>query len=459
MISTIKKLEQIKAELKKAVTGRDEIIDAVVLALAANEHILIEGKHGEAKSYAINKLNEITGLKSFSIQLHRETTIKDIVGLINPIEFQKGKLDLIKTNFWDANVLFCDEFLRARSEFLDFLLEVMVERRTTKTVLGEVKLPIISVIATTNPLTDEYNTERLDLALKDRFFTIIHLNHMIESPQGSDSIAQILKHMNNGEIERVELKAEELMDIPKFASSVKADDNMIINLFIRLQEGGFSFSTRTIKLYKKIVQVDSYLKGKEKAEEEDYAHIAKLMLSNRYDKLTNEKIEGILDDVLMLLAHKDLIDEIAKVELIEDEKLFIEKAIEIIDKTKEEYNEYPAKMQEKIKMLGDKVKHIALTNLDSIDHKLLAKLDTERFKAVYEMFVENWTIQTRYLEKGKLKAVHNIIKGIKHCQVEEKDNESFTKYIIKPDITKPESIAEIKAVKAMLSDNDLLVSR
>jgi MoxR-like ATPase len=459
MIGTIKKLEQIKAELKKAVTGRDEIIDAVVLALAANEHILIEGKHGEGKSYAINKLNEITGLKSFSIQLHRETTIKDIVGMINPVEFQKGKLDLIKTKFWDANILFCDEFLRARSEFLDFLLEVMVERRTTKTVLGEVKLPIISVIATTNPLTDEYNTERLDLALKDRFFSIVRLNHMIENTQGVEHIAEILNHMRNGEVGKVELNAEELTAIPKFANAVKTDDAMIVSLFTRLQEGGFSFSTRTIKLYKKIVQVDSFLKGKEKAEEEDYAHIAKLMLSNRYDKLTNEKIEGILDDVLTLLSHKELIEEIAKTEQIADEKLFIEKAIEIMDKTKEEYNEYPKKMQDKINALSGRVKQLALSNLDNIDHKLLAKLDTERFKAVFEMFVENWTIQTKYMAKGQLKPVHNIVKSIKHCKVEEKETENFTKYIIRPDISKPASIAEIKAIKQLLSDNDLMASR
>jgi MoxR-like ATPase len=459
----LKKLELVRAELKKCVFGRDDIIDAVILALAANEHILIEGKHGEAKSYAIHKLNEITALKSFSVQLHRETTLKDIVGMINPVEFQKGKLDIIKTKFWDANILFCDEFLRARSEFLDFLLEVMVERKTTKTVLGEINLPIISVIATTNPLTEEYNTERLDLALKDRFFSILRLNHMIETEEKQDSILQILSHMANTEIRKVELRPEELIAIPKDAEKIPMDNSLIINLFLRLKENNFPFSTRTIKLYKKIIQVNTLLHGDKAPKEEDIIHVSKLMLLNRFDKLTEEKLETILDDSLIFMQHKDLIDKLNRIEQMKDNKLFMEKAIEVMDETREEYNELPKKLQERIESFSKKLRKNILENIDSISPTTLAKLDTEKFKPVFEVFTEKWTIQTRFLSQGQMKQAHNIIKNLKYCEVEEKKTEEFVKYIIRPSMSNPDNISksliELKETQKELDDYELISKR
>ena len=456
---TIKKLETVKAELKKVVMGRDDIIDTLVLALASNEHILIMGKHGEAKSYSVNKLNQLTNLNSFSIQLHRETTLKDIVGMINPVEYQKGKLDLIRTKFFDANILFCDEFLRARTEFLDFLLEVMIERRTTKTVLGEVKLPIISVIATTNPLTEEYNTERLDLALKDRFYAIINLNHMIEENKNED-IKKILDETNNVELQKVNLTSNELIELKSHAlKSVKVENCMIVELFTKLHEKNFNFSTRTIKLFKEIMQVSAFLKGKEKVDDDDFFYISKLMLKNRFDKLTEEMIESITDECLIYVQHKDTIIEIDKTEKIDDVELFIEKAVDIIDKHKEEFNELPKRLQDRIIDLTKKVKKTMLENVDKINDKILGKLDTERFKDVFETFIEGKTLQTRFLSKGQLKDVHNIVKNIKYCDVAEKTTEDFIKFIITPKIAEPKSFKEIKAIERELHEKQLLVER
>lgn len=460
---TIKKLETIKGELKKVIIGRDDIIDSLILGLASNEHILIIGKHGEAKSYSINKLNDMTDLNSFSIQLHRETTLKDIVGMINPKEFQEGKLDLIKTKFWNANILFCDEFLRARSEFLDFLLEVMIERKSTKTVLGEVELPIISVIATTNPLTEEYNTERLDLALKDRFYAIINLNHLIEEDRGEE-IKKILTETNDIKLTRVNLNPKELIELKRYAiNNVKVESDVIVDLFLKLKEKQFNFSTRTIKLFKHILQVSALLKGKGRVDNEEFLNVGKLMLKNRYVKLNDIEIENIIDEVLIYLEHKETIIELYKINALSDDKnkmeLFIEKSIDVIEEHREEFATLPKRLQDKITDVTKKVKRAMLENPERVNEKILQKLDTERFKDVYETFLEGRTIQTRFLTRGQVKEAHKIIKNIKYCVVSEKKTEDYIKYIIRPKIDNLKSFKEIETAEKELLDKKLLSDR
>lgn len=465
---TIEKLNLLKAELKKVVFGRDKIIDSLVLALASNEHILIVGKHGEAKSYSVNKLNQITDLNSYSIQLHRETTLKDIVGLINPSDFQKGKLDLIKTKFWKANVLFCDEFLRARSEFLDFLLEVMVERKTTKTILGETDLPIISVIATTNPLTEEYNTERLDLALKDRFFAIIDLKHMVEDNR-ADDIKKVLNDGTEETLKKVALTPQELIDIKKEARKIKVEDGIIVDLFLKLKEDNFPFSTRTIKLFKHVLQTYTMINGKDKVSNDEFFTVAKLMFANRYENLTDEKIEETVDDCLIFLEHKETIKTIDGLNKMlkdaegegDDKKIdvFIEKSVELIHDTKEDYPNYPKRLKDKLTELTKSLKKVMLENPDKINNKVLEKLDTERFKDVFETFIDSKTVETKYMTKGQLKDVHNIVKNIKNCVVEEKKTEDYTKYIISPKVDNKKSFIELASVEKQLSDKNLLADR
>ena len=253
MQKTINKLKELEKQLNGLIIGRENVSKALVLALASNSHMLILGKHGEAKSYIVDKLCKITKLNYYYKQFHNETQLKDVVGVLNPIEFQKGKLDLLKTKFWDSNILFIDEFLRGRSECLDFLMEVLVERKCSKTILGEVNLPIVSCICTSNPLTDEYNTERMDLALKDRFSFIIYLKHLIEDKP--ELLKEVIK-TNNGHLTDIKFDYDELIELRKEAvEKVNVDADFISELFQKLRDYGFLFSSRFIKNYAQIVKV------------------------------------------------------------------------------------------------------------------------------------------------------------------------------------------------------------
>lgn len=456
---TIQKIKQIEGELNTHVIGREEAVKTLLLALSSQEHILILGKHGEAKSLMADLVTKTTKLKSYSKQLHNETTLKEILGMLNPIEYQKGKLDLIKTDFWDCNIAYFDEFLRGRSEFLDFLLEIMIERRCSKSVLGNVDLPLLSVIAVSNPLTEEYNTERLDLALKDRFSFILNFNHLIEDKP--EDIQKVLELKDN-DLKAVPISVSELKDIRgKALDSVKVDNKFIFELFSKLKADGFVFSTRFIRKYSEICRVHAFINQRAECKEEDYLFVSSVMLRNRFEALTLAKIDDVLDETLVLVGYKELIDKINELNTIDTPKVFIEKSIEIIETTKEEYPEYPEKLKKAIDILRDRLKEALLNNIDSITPTIVKKLDTEEFKKIIKTFIDSNTVQTKFLKEKceQLDKAEKIIKSTcKNCDVLEEKSDNYKKIIIKPKIEETKSFKEIEKIKTILEDEEFLSS-
>ena len=150
IIGQIKELENI---LNSKILGREKMVRSVMLSLINGENVLIKGLHGEGKSMLLHLIKKHSNTKTFYKQIHGQTSLQDILGVINALDFKLGKLDIIKTDFWDSNIQFYDECLR-NSELLDFLLEVMVERKCSKSVLGEIDLTMQSnTILPSSPIT------------------------------------------------------------------------------------------------------------------------------------------------------------------------------------------------------------------------------------------------------------------------------------------------------------------
>ena len=455
---TVDKLTKLKQELKKVIIGRDDIIDSMILSLASNQHILLIGRHGEAKSYLVNQLGKATGLKCYSSQVHQETIVKDIVGLLNPVAYNKGEIDIIKTPFWNSELLYFDEILRGRSEFLDFLLEVMVERKTSKTLLGDTPLPVLSVIATTNPLTEDYNTERLDLALKDRFFAIINLDHLIEKETNMKFIKQVLEN-DNHEVESVNLTRNELINFSKEAKNVKIDSDIIIDIFANAQKEGFSYSTRFIKMFKEVCQTYALLEGRTNVVNEDYFVVGMLMMNNRFDNFKLEKIENCIDESLLKSAYSDTLVTIREINEIKDkgsDTVFLEKAVEVLDETKDKYPDMPKRMKEKIDELVNDVEEKVRLNMQNVTPRMMMKLDTERFKHIISQYIKHKTLETRYMDTKMYAKAKPIVRGTKYCTIDKSRKMKYLKIKFIPKIDEPESFEELETIRDMLERERLL---
>ena len=74
------KIDAIKREVKKVMVGQEELIDAMLIGLISDGHILVEGVPGLAKTTAINALAKALGLDFKRVQFTPDLLPSDIVG-------------------------------------------------------------------------------------------------------------------------------------------------------------------------------------------------------------------------------------------------------------------------------------------------------------------------------------------------------------------------------------------
>ena len=163
-------LGAIKAEIGKVIVGQDEVVEGVLVCLAANGHALLEGMPGLGKTLLVRTLSQAVDLPFSRIQFTPDMMPADVTGTnvlasddtgARRFEFRRGPIF--------TNLLLADEINRATPKTQSALLEAMQERSVTvggqKHTLSE---PFL-VMATQNPVEQE-GTYPLPEAQLDRFF-------------------------------------------------------------------------------------------------------------------------------------------------------------------------------------------------------------------------------------------------------------------------------------------------
>jgi len=174
------KIIQLKAELNKAVIGQEPMIEALIIGLLCEGHILIEGVPGLAKTTTVNALSKALGLDSKRIQFTPDLLPSDIIGaqIYNP----KNHSFSIKRGAIFTHLLLADEINRAPAKVQSALLEVMQEHQVT---IGDESFklePPFLVMATQNPIEQE-GIYPLPEAQLDRFMMKIIVHHNSEEDE------------------------------------------------------------------------------------------------------------------------------------------------------------------------------------------------------------------------------------------------------------------------------------
>jgi MoxR-like ATPase len=174
------KITQLKAELNRAVIGQEQMIEALIIGLLCEGHILIEGVPGLAKTTTVNALSKALGLDSKRIQFTPDLLPSDIIGaeIYNP----QNHTFSIKRGAIFTHLLLADEINRAPAKVQSALLEVMQERQVT---IGDESFkiePPFLVMATQNPIEQE-GIYALPEAQLDRFMMKIIVHHNSEEEE------------------------------------------------------------------------------------------------------------------------------------------------------------------------------------------------------------------------------------------------------------------------------------
>ena len=161
-------------EIEKAVVGKRDALELLLLGLLADGHVLIEDYPGLAKTLMARSFARSTSLDFSRIQFTPDLMPSDVTGssIFNQresdFEFRPGPIF--------ANLLLADEINRAPPKTQAALLEAMQERQVTTEGQTRRLGPPFLVLATQNPIEYE-GTYPLPEAQLDRFLLRVSVGY------------------------------------------------------------------------------------------------------------------------------------------------------------------------------------------------------------------------------------------------------------------------------------------
>jgi len=168
------KANKIIAEVEKAIIGKRQVLELVLLGVLSGGHILFEDYPGLAKTLTAKSFAAALGLKFSRIQFTPDLLPSDVTGT-HVYNQKKNEFELKKGPIF-ANIILADEINRAPPKTQAALLEAMQEYQVT--LEGEtLRLPEpFIVMATQNPIEYE-GTFPLPEAQIDRFIMRLSIGY------------------------------------------------------------------------------------------------------------------------------------------------------------------------------------------------------------------------------------------------------------------------------------------
>ena len=301
-------LQHVKDEIAKVIVGQEVMVDALLIALLCEGHVLLEGVPGLAKTTTIKTLAEALNLDFKRVQFTPDLLPSDIVGM--EIYDPKETVFKIKHGPVFANLVLADEINRAPAKVQSALLEAMQERQVT---IGEetFKLPSpFLVMATQNPVESE-GAYHLPEAQLDRFMMKVVLGYNTQEEE-IEVARRALKPMNESiskVLENVELQQarEKILDIHMDAEVEKYISDIVFATRTPQQYAlesltsmiRFGASPRgTIDLFK-TARAYAYLKERDYVTPVDVVTMAKPVLRHRIVMSYEAEAEGFSADMLL----------------------------------------------------------------------------------------------------------------------------------------------------------------
>jgi MoxR-like ATPase len=214
--------ERILDEVERAIVGKRDALELVLVGLLADGHVLMEDYPGLAKTLIARSFSQVADLDFMRIQFTPDLMPSDVTGssIYNQrtadFEFRPGPIF--------TNLLLGDEINRAPPKTQAALLEAMQERQVTIEGRTSRLGPPFLVIATQNPIEYE-GTYPLPEAQLDRFLLRLSVGY-----PSRDDEWQILERRIERAVDEVELTKvvdrDELLEMQRAVEDVHVSESI-----------------------------------------------------------------------------------------------------------------------------------------------------------------------------------------------------------------------------------------
>jgi MoxR-like ATPase len=289
--------QRIAANVARAVQAPDEVLQCLLIALAAEGHVLIEDYPGVGKTALARALARSIDGQFARIQCTADLLPADIVGASvynqreQRFEFRPGPIF--------ANIVLVDEVNRASPKTQSGLLECMQERHVTVDIhTHELARPFL-VLATENPIEYE-GTYPLPEAQVDRFMVRVSLGY----PDAVAEAAMLAGHETGDRVLDLEPVASptEVLNLQDTAARVRATEALrdyVVALLGQTRADSrveLGASPRAGLMLLRAAKARALLSGRDHALPDDVQALAETVLAHRL-LLAPETVGAPADEV------------------------------------------------------------------------------------------------------------------------------------------------------------------
>lgn len=298
-------LADLKRSLAEIIEGQDSVIDNVIVSLAAGGHVLIEGVPGVAKTLLARSLASAVRASFSRIQFTPDLMPADITG-VNVFEPKAAEFRFRPGPLF-ADVVLADEINRAPAKTQAALLEAMQEGQVTIDGATHVLSPMLTVLATQNPIEYE-GTYPLPEAQLDRFMMKIIVGYPALK---SERLMITRMHQLGDQVQHPEktvkavLTPAQLLEIRSAAHRVEVDES-IVNYIVEIIRNSRTASTLSLGaspragvMLLRAAKAIALVRGKSYVTPDEVRDVLFPVLRHRVRLTPEAEIEGLTADACL----------------------------------------------------------------------------------------------------------------------------------------------------------------
>lgn len=298
-------LNKVIQEIQKAIVGKQEVVEKMLMAILAGGHILLDDVPGVGKTTMAIAFGKALGLQYQRVQFTPDVLPSDIVGF-SYYNKLSGQFEYMPGVVTRANLLLGDEINRTSSKTQSALLEAMEERQVTVDGHTYPLLDPFTVIATQNHVGTA-GTQLLPYAQLDRFLVRLTIGY----PSPESQMAMIRDRQQKDPLDSVQ-QACDAVGVRKMQEQTQKVhlDEHLIRYITDLAETSrqhpmlaLGISPRGALSLSRMAKACAYLRGRDYVIPEDIRDVfadvcTHRLILNQKAKIENATDREILDQIL-----------------------------------------------------------------------------------------------------------------------------------------------------------------
>ena len=282
------------SDATRGLVEREALAQMVTLAGVAEEHVLVIGPPGTAKSEAVRRIAGAVNGRSFEYLLGRFTEPSEIFG---PIDLRRLKEGVVETEtdgmLPEAEFAFLDEIFRASTAILNTLLGILNER-VFRRGHSIVRCPLRVCVGASNSLPDDESLA----AFADRFLVRVFVDP-VPDPRLEELLEggwDIEKGGYGGFKNRI---VADVSDLDVVTAAARASDLSRVRPHlahaIRLLRGaGVVLSDRRLVKVQRLMAAAAAMEGRDRATDADLWPLVLAVPTREQQSLARETLRDVL---------------------------------------------------------------------------------------------------------------------------------------------------------------------